>query len=774
MTNRIEKLALKNFRGATQPLMLEFDAQRSIIMVFGENGAGKSTLVDALDFVCNSEFGSLRDRSSTQPRTHIVSQDAGPKDLSIVLTMNGVEWKGHLSSGKPKTIGPLDQLPPPVRILRRADITRVIEATPGDRYKAIKEFINFPNIEHTEDSLREAYKAAKKEWDTAIASYEQAREGLEKLWTTEGEPSGDVLTWAQTQSAQEVSLLQAQVQTLNAQLSKIESAIRARQRWGDAEVDFRTRTTALESAQQALANAEQGHLQGGALVGLLEQTQTYLAANTATTECPVCGKPETAANLLSRVTAQLGELKNLVALRAVRDNADRAIEQSRGALTTATTEFLRESQALAALVEPLGLVPTALADVLKTSTDDTATMTSANELLIVLGPYQTQWKQQSDDDQKAISLHNAISLHWKTIQEKKIIMTFGDRLVKRLEAMLNIVASQRKQQVEAILAAIAADADTFFEKMHPQESLGGLKLALNPKTAGSLEMTSKFGSQVEVPPGAYYSEAHLDTLGIAVYLALARYAEGSSTIIVLDDVLTSVDDAHLERIIALLHEEAANFGQVILTTHLRTWRDRYRLGRAAANQVQLIELHPDWTAQRGIQTSRPQLFTDELRTYLAQMPMDRQAVASKAGVVLENLLDWLTLKFACRLPRHAEPHYALGDLLGGIDKSLKKLLRVECLDDTGAVAVSEPLQALVDELAGLTWVRNRVGAHFNLDGLSLSNAEIHQFASTTLKLADLLICPHCGALPEKNKSGSYWECGNNCGKTRLYPLVPPA
>ena len=113
-------------------------------------------------------------------------------------------------------------------------------------------------------------------------------------------------------------------------------------------------------------------------------------------------------------------------------------------------------------------------------------------------------------------------------------------------------------------------------------------------------MRAAFGSAADVVPGAYYSEAHLDTLGLCVYLALARRSSGDQ-IVVLDDVLTSVDEPHLERIIELLAEEAGRVGQLIITTHSRALFDRVRM--AQRMPVDLIELH-NWDAVNGIRYSR--------------------------------------------------------------------------------------------------------------------------------------------------------------------------
>ena len=85
MSPHTEKLTFVRFRGGSQPVTFEFQPNKKFVLIFGENGTGKSTIVDAIDFVCNNEFGSLRDRSGTTPRTHVVTLNGQPKDLAVTL-----------------------------------------------------------------------------------------------------------------------------------------------------------------------------------------------------------------------------------------------------------------------------------------------------------------------------------------------------------------------------------------------------------------------------------------------------------------------------------------------------------------------------------------------------------------------------------------------------------------------------------------------------------------------------------------------------------------
>ncbi|MEM7130285.1 MAG: hypothetical protein AAF702_28425 [Chloroflexota bacterium] len=125
------------------------------------------------------------------------------------------------------------------------------------------------------------------------------------------------------------------------------------------------------------------------------------------------------------------------------------------------------------------------------------------------------------------------------------------------------------------------------------------------------------------------------------------------------------------------------------------------------------------------------------------------------------------------MARKRTQEYTLGELAGGIDKKLRKLLRVEQLDSADNVMNDEMLAQLLDDCIQDTWIRNQVGAHFNLKAAGISDVMVKHFGDRVLALADVMLCSVCHQLPRRNKSGSYWQCGGGCGKVRLYPLESP-
>lgn len=220
----------------------------------------------------------------------------------------------------------------------------------------------------------------------------------------------------------------------------------------------------------------------------------------------------------------------------------------------------------------------------------------------------------------------------------------------------------------------------------------------------------------------------------------------------------------------LLHAEAANFNQVIVTTHYRPWRDRYRWARGPTANTQVIELGP-WTLTSGLQVGPFITALDELKATLSQAEWDRQTVASKAGIVLESLLDFITLRFRCAVPRNARNEYTLGDLACGIDSKLSKVLCCRKPSESIEVKQEIALKPLIDAATGDHWIRNCVGCHLANLGSEIADSDVRTFAQHVIPLADALICENCGAMPTRRPSGSFWQC--ICGNLELHPLVRP-
>ncbi len=735
MSKRIERLTVKGFRGASQRVEITFDAS-PITLIFGENGSGKSTICDAIDFVCNGRFGSLQDKSaSLRASATVVSVGAKPGDLEVQLECAGLSWRAKLKGAKADVSGPAER--PTAYVLRRADITRVVEATPKDKYEALKQFITAPAIERIEKSLRDAISRLKSQLDDAARAKQQADETLHQLWQNAGSPGESATAWAETLGAADGADLRARIAETQSRLDAISAIERAAARHrADAEA-LSALQSELQTAQaqlDALSTSARG--QNAALLRVLRETRDFLAT-TSPDACPVCGLPNDAAQLRARVEAQLVSMTALAEAQRLVDELQRRAQAADDALRASAAELLKNTQ--------------------------TADVAAALAAASAGGGQREALVAQLDADRKAQAQIEGIRAQLKVIESRTQPLIDGFQLQHRLEKMLSIVETRRKAYVDRVLGEISGSVDALYARIHPAEDLGNVRFYLKANTFGSLEFDGRFQHVDGVPPASYYSEAHLDTLGLCVYLALARHLK-QDAIIVLDDVLTSIDDAHLSRVIELLHDEAPSFNQVIITTHFRAWRDKYRYHQAPGQQVQLIQLNR-WSLERGVRHSKDQHALDELRAELAREPIDRQALASKTGILIEGLLLQLGHLYRIRLPLKAEGDYTLVELVRGIDARLKRALQVK---RDGAVT---PLDDMLTRIDASAWVRNQVGAHYSGGGSKIPDQDVLEFAALGVRFAESLVCPKCGQIPTRARSGVDFEC--HCGHTRLEPLTMP-
>lgn len=772
MPDRISRLKVEGFRGATQPLDLEFDAGKPVVLIFGENGSGKSTIVDAIESVGAGTTAFLNDWKLGQGKRkegYIPAFGKAPADVAISMSFGANTYTAKLGNRGIQLCSTKDR--PTTKVLRRKSLQAFMDADPAQRYKEVATFLDIPQIEAAEASLREALKNAQKQYDMATSAYSQAQEGLQGLWEAEGSPGlenkHNAESWARQQSVIPIEQLQGQLTTLKTSVKCCENLTAQAEVASSAEQQLVQARETLAAAEQQLAAIESGDDEGSAeLVTLLQDAKTYLT-KTPDTLCPVCEETTIdATELVQRLQQRIAGMTALKQAGDAKSAADKTVHTRQDQLNQASSKLLDIAQTAQKnfypdtpeyeTIEQLRLV------------DDAKALRQAGQLQTGLAGKLEALQSDLDATQKQLHNLNSIRQSVKTLDEKSAEAKAREALSKRLQQAVNIVEAKRKSYVEGILASIATDVDSLYQQIHPQEDIGQINLLLDDNKRGSLVYGVAFGGKQGIQPQPYYSESHLDTLGLCIFLALAKRGNSSRTLIVLDDVLGSVDQPHLQKTLDMLTAQASSFAQMIITTHYRPLRDRFRFAQQAAAQVQLIELKP-WNFVQGIKSGKTLSYAADLRLQLQAPDFRRESVTAQAGILFESLLEFITQTYRCKVPHLIEPRYTFGELASAPNSKLKQALRI--IKQENGKPVEMPLAPIYAELQQAIQIRNLVGCHFNQWAGELSDDEVKGMAELALKLADTLVCQHCGSLPVSNKSGSYWQC--KCKQTQMHPLQQP-
>jgi energy-coupling factor transporter ATP-binding protein EcfA2 len=781
--SRIERLVIENFRGSSTRLQLEFDKSKPVVVVFGENGTGKTTIADAFDAISNNSKGSIGEKSSTRARDHLPTIGKIPADVNIELKIEGSVWKATQAGDNLTT---LPQPSPKIRVLRRKHLQDLVEAQPAKRYEVLSGFIDVAQVEKSESTLKDAHSTVKLEYDAAVARRADIQDQLDSVWAAEGSLNGDAVTWAGSIAAQDVANLEQESKQYKEASDAIMLAETALEGYLSAVNIVAERQVEVEAVEQEVS-AMSGVPANQAinLSSILYQVAAYLEGNQLPEECPVCKQSISLDDLKSELSERLEELAPYEAVGVRRTAIVHAAQVSHAAIEPKSDEIISLASGLYVLVEAGsnrifvdGNIDVSIFSGLKAdaSEEQSVKCQQAIQLIKLLIPFKQLLDDASNECTRISGQVNSVRESYERLVASISESEHLESLLGVLDTAYNTARIARIEFTQSVLDAVAAECNQLYSQVHPGEPLAISKLELDQNRRASLNQAVTFEGHNDVAPQAYFSESHLDTLGFCFWLAIAKLeSPDKDSIIVLDDVFTSVDAPHISRIAQLITDESVHFSHTIITTHDRSWRDIYRYARGPANNVQMIELQR-WSLGKGISDYKTKLAVTDLVDALDSAPFDRQTVASKSGVLLEAILDHLALNYRCRVPRTPDNSYTLGELLGGTKKLLKAIeLHRPKLDD--AAQLIEPVEYVVDKVDGTAaaidssiFVRNQVGAHFNIAGAGISDNDVSDFAALAVAFANAISCRICGQIPSK-KAVTHYECScGNHGALRMFPL----
>lgn len=765
-------LGIENLRGSVVPFSLPFEKGKKLTIIYGENGTGKSTISDALDLLGNDKVGSLENRGvGGTTRTYWPSVGKMHSDVKVVLTTSAGTCT--LSLGKANVVVDNDQLKPQVAVLRRSQILSLIAAQPADRYKELRRFVDVSGVESSETTLRNLIGDKTKAYESATTRLGANRSTIENFWEQAGRPAPDAFSWANVEIQKDQQELDRRKVVIDGLISCWDKIIPHPKRYEELVGNIRSAESSLATANASMvaitSDTADGYLD---ILEILKAAQQHFTKHPHPATCPLCESGERADGLVAEVNRRIeaqGLHSKLDAARKLVASQDAALQKERQRLE----DFLKGAANDLSALESYCADSKEIADLELPAFPFSSEAEKWTDWIDGNKGKRDSWKQASDVCVDSTNFVETLRRSLKDLEESEVVAKDLEVVLPRLREILKVMEEERKKYTDAVLGAISTRVGELYEDIHQGEGLNKIVLALDAAKRGSLDIATEFAGRQDAPPQAYFSDSHLDTMGLCVFIALAERESPEQKILVLDDVLGSVDEPHVERIIGMIYNISQKFRHTVVTTHYRPWREKFRWGVLKPDQTcHFVELN-QWTFGKGITLNGaiiPEI--TRLKTLLADTNPDIQAICGKSGVLLEALLDFITLQYGCAVPRRHGNAYVLSDLLGAVNGKLLAALKTETLDQKtgGQVVSSTELKPILDNIAAIAQARNVMGAHFNAMAFDLYPTEGIRFAKLVEQLSDALVCLEHGR-PMKD-TGSYWKNGGDT--RRLHPLRKPS
>jgi energy-coupling factor transporter ATP-binding protein EcfA2 len=648
---RLNRIELEWFRGAADPVSLELEGKS--VVVYGTNGSGKSSFVDAVEYILNAgKIGHLTHEYSGKKQEKGVINTHTP---TLKPTHAKVELvNAAFVRADVKTNGAFTLTGDAVSILANWDYRRVvlrqdevaafISSAKGSKYSALLPLLGLAPLECAAENLRQLAKHVERTSQLAEkrGAVQAASEEVSQYFRKTADVSAALTAIRErylpgTQASADPL---AECKELNGSITQRVSALSAdAQRHvalsgiGAITIDdsiVRVRGEAAAMADSAAPLIEDR-------LAILEHSLTLVEQSSGVDNilCPACGREIKTQDLQSHLATEWSGLAGLKVLitnyRAAVEGLSDGFARFKAALSDPQVRAWARSLGDHDHVRFVDYLDAIDAPALRRSCDEGQLLLLEENVVPVIISARDATKSPPPEADQLVTDSDTVRA------AKSVIETTGLSVyIKTVESLLNCLASieaavraEIRARSDTIINEISGDVRRMWSILHPNEAIDGVRLRHPDEVEKAIDIELSFYGVDLKSPRLTLSEGYRNSLGLCVFLSMAR-RDQDDTPVILDDVVVSLDRNHRGMIVELLEKEFPG-RQVLVFTHDREWYTELRQRLDQKNWI-FRALRPYTVPADGIAWSTKSSTFDDARAYLVAAP-------DVAGNTVRKIMD---------------------------------------------------------------------------------------------------------------------------------------
>lgn len=663
---RIKSVSLTWFRGAADPVALDCGEKSAV--VYGQNGSGKSSFIDAIEYAISdgklrhlSHEYSGRHQELAIPNTHTPDDKqpefqiefADDSRFDVRISRDGT----HTRSGADAAgIGTWDYQR---TVLRQDEVAAFIGSRKGERYSTLLPLLGLGELEIAAENVRQLVRPVEQQSRLAQnqgvlgAGAQTRQKAFGKR--TDAEVEAEVAALhkkycpnAATEEAAKrcdeiTAALKARIDDLTAENQRY-LALRTL-----AGIDIGPHIKAIRDANAQLAESAEPLI--AERLEVLQAASPFAAGLAGEKEipCPACGQAVSPENFKAHVQSEQSRLQAILKIYDERRAAMglladdlKKLKNSLGgqAKTWRDEQAAGKHKAQLEWIEacnPESFRRAVTEDDLKAIKDQCdPVITQAGEDSKEAPPDIKDLSKDKDTAESAKAVFDAASLQAE--------VTRAESLVAFLGAVEAGIRQEIRERATSVITGISKDIGRLWKLLHPHEPIEDVRLHV-PADDKAIDIALKFHGKDQNSPRLTLSEGYRNSLGLCIFLAMARQDAEKDRPLFLDDVVVSLDRGHRGMVADLLEKEFGN-RQVVLVTHDRDWYSDLRR-QLDEGRWSFRTLMPYETPELGIRWSTKTFGFDDAR---AQLKNDPVAAGTTARKIMDAELALVAEKLVLRLP----------------------------------------------------------------------------------------------------------------------------
>lgn len=714
---KISDVEIKSFRGIKNYTL---KTEGKSIVFCGANGSGKSSFVNAFEFLFTGKVKSLTGVRGLKHDKSIIHIGDKKNDVLVEATINKKSIKRTFKNGlecDDELCDLYNDFKNGSFILNRKKLLEFIESQPNQRWKIAAELIGLTEYDDVEKvfekvnkNFDDKLKSKKEELDDNTAKFEGTE--IDEIYGDINQilkennfnpisPEDDLNEFLKDNAIPIINLGDINIEVINEKYQN--------------QLDIFDRI-ALSEVKNVYS-----------LLSIIKSSKRYISSENAET-CPICQKEINTDEIIKDLTQKESEIeKENYKLKNWQNQNGNLIAQIKN-LNNKLSDFDLDNL---------------INDLEKLNDLEITPSQMDREILINLNDEIQKLNKNSSDLNNAF---NKILL----LADRQVIEKDLEKLEKYhdiSQASLDSFSETKKNKIKELFEEIGCLIGKYYKFIHEDDFINEPKVTV--KSSKGLVLALLFGED-EDDPRSYSSEGHLDSLGLCIFLAFAKLYN-KYNFLLLDDIISTVDLDHKERIIHLLFEKFHDY-TFIITTHNKLWYEQ--LQRLASsnnmrNDITFIEIL-DWDNDEGPILSRN--MTDKKRIEQHLQANDTFAAGNAIRRYFEFIMDDLCKMNKIRLP--IKSHYAAYDYY----VPLKNFFLEELFADTN---VEDYYKSVFKQLDDTTYMGN-LTSHNNEKNYDLTRSEIEKFRDAVYNFEDAFKCEkHPKKYLKFDKKKKIGLCGND-------------
>lgn len=349
----------------------------------------------------------------------------------------------------------------------------------------------------------------------------------------------------------------------------------------------------------------------------------------------------------------------------------------------------------------------------------------------------------------------AKTLSIKCDQARDEIKEIQSKISKQKKLLTSGAKNPVTTRIESILKKSSQYLTSSFKELSNADYVKDIRLSVGNKTQVSFNIDVELKNGKVVSPTDVFSEANYDLMILLLYLSIIRVGVdlGQSPILILDDVLQSVDSTIRTNFVDYILRELSKW-QLIITCHDRLWLEQLRyMFNLRGHSFKEYHIY-NWSFNNGplLKEIKGHVVDQTLKDAISTGNV--RIIAAVSGPFLEMICNELSISLKCSVKRVVMDKYTLGDLWPAVKKALGKT----------------SLAQIAEEVDKLLFIRNLLGCHYNQWADALSDEEVLRFALSVQSLYEGAYCSTCLSWIRATASGTK-DISCNCGSLNVTPSV---